>query len=159
MSNNSAKWLTTLDLETFIANNANEATKTAFLGVFSINTLPRQIPHLPVLLIMNTNTSNLPGQHWKAIYISKRRVGEVFDSLAMPVNLQVEQWMNTFCKRWAISTLTLQDPFSPTCGAYVLYYIMYRLQHDSMNSWLAPFTNNVLINDMFITKFFHDFVQ
>ena len=107
MSRNSIKWLTTLDLEHFIANHADEATKTAFLGVFSINNLPRQIPHLPVLLIMNTNTSNLPGQHWKAIYISKRRVGEVFDSLAMPVNLQVEQWMNTFSKQWSISKLTL----------------------------------------------------
>lgn len=141
------KWLSTQDLEYFIHTFANTKTKNAFLGVFPINHLPQRLPHFPVLFIINTNTSNLPGQHWKAIYVSKRREGEVFDSLASPVSLILEHWMNTFTRKWTISTLTLQNPLSPSCGAYVLYFIMSRLNHSSLQSCIAPFSSNVIDND------------
>lgn len=147
------EWLTTLDLEKFILLFANEATREAFLGVFPINYLPRRILRLPVLFIINTNPSNLPGQHWKAIYISSKSVGEVFDSLATPVSLQLEQWMNRFTKKWITSTMTLQNPISPSCGAYVLYFVMTRLKYKSLKSCLVPFTKNVMDNDRFVEHF------
>ena len=141
------KWLSTQDLQYFIHTFANAKTKDAFLGVFPINHLPQHLPRFPVLFIINTNTSNLPGQHWKAIYVSKSREGEVFDSLATPVCLILEHWLNTFTSKWTISTLILQNPLSPSCGAYVLYFIMSRLNHTSLKSCIAPFSTNVFDND------------
>lgn len=155
MTKNNIKWLTTLDLENFITKFADPKTKTAFLGVFPIDCLPRKMPNLPLLFIINTNASNLSGQHWKAIYVSKDKIGEVFDSLAVPVSLFLQQWLNTFTKRWSISTLTLQNPLAPTCGGYVLYFIMTRLKHNSLSSCLSKFTNNVLKNDEFVEQFFN----
>ena len=64
-------WLSTQELESTIYNYADENTKTVFHGVFPIDHLPKGISRLPVLFIINTNTGNLPGQHWKAIYIDK----------------------------------------------------------------------------------------
>ena len=161
MSLKSIKWLTTLDLENFISKFADNETKQAFLGVFPIDCLPSRklVVHFPLLLIINTNASNLPGQHWKAVYISKQRHCEVFDSLALPVSLRLEQWMNEFSKRWSISKLTIQNPLSPTCGAYVLYYVMCRLKHNSMNSCVAPFTSDVAMNDVLIDKFLNQFFK
>ena len=153
MSLKSMKWLTTLDLENFILQFANEATRKAFLGVFPMNYLPRNISQLPVFFIINTNTSNLPGQHWKAVYISTKRLGEVFDSLATPVGLQLQQWMNRFTKKWTPSSMTLQNPISPSCGAYVLYFVMTRMKHKSLKSCLLPFTNNVVENDRIVEQF------
>ena len=150
------KWLTTLDLENFILQFANEATRKAFLGVFPMNYLPRKISRLPVLFIINTNTGNVPGQHWKAVYISTKSIGEVFDSLATPIGLQLQQWMNRFTKRWIPSTMTLQNPISPSCGGYVLYFAMTRLNHKSLKACLAPFTNNVIDNDRFVEQFLND---
>ena len=153
------KWLTTLDLENFILQFADDATRKAFLGVFPMNYLPRKISRLPVLFIINTNTGNLPGQHWKAVYISTKSIGEVFDSLATPIGLQLQQWMNRFTKRWIPSTMTLQNPISPSCGGYVLYFAMTRLNHKSLKACLAPFTNNVIDNDRFVEQFLNDILR
>ena len=155
------KWLTTQDLENFVNNYADKKTKNAFLGVFPINLLPVKIAsshHLPILFIVNTNPSNLPGQHWKAVYVSKDRNGEVFDSLAMPIDLRLEHWMNKFCRKWTVSKLTLQNPFSPSCGAYVLYYILSRLCYNSLSACLAPFNESVLMNDRIVEAFIQSFL-
>ena len=151
----SIKWLSTRDIENFIEKFADEYTKTAFLGVFPINHLPRIVTRFPVLFIINTNTSNLPGQHWKAVYVSKSQNGEVFDSLAMPVGLKLQQWMNRYSKKWITSKLTLQNPLSPTCGAYVIYFVMTRLHHPSLTSCIEHFSSNVVENDKVVEKFFN----
>ena len=154
MSVKSTYWLTTLDLETFINKFGDENTKEAFLGVFPINLLPKRLPKPPVVFIINTNSSNLPGQHWKAVYISKKYEGGVFDSLATPIELLLQHWMNHFTRRWIASTLTLQNPMSPTCGAYVLYFVMTRLKNASLKACLRHFTSNVTDNDEFVAHFF-----
>ena len=158
MSRKTVKWLTTLNLEDCVDKYADEKTKQAFLGVFPINHLPRRISYLPILFIVNTSTSNLPGEHWKAVYVSKQHIGEVFDSLATPISLQLEHWLNEFTKKWALSQMTLQNPLSPSCGGYVLYYILCRLNSKSLESCIAPFTNDVLANDVLIEEFFKQLV-
>lgn len=159
MQAKNVKWLTTLDLENFIQTYSDEHTKAAFLGIFPINHLPQKIFRFPILFILNTNTSNLPGQHWKAVYVSTSHVGEVFDSLATPISLQLEQWMNTFTRKWTVSKITLQNPLSPSCGGYVLYYVLTRLKHNSMKSCMAVFTDNVLLNDAIVENFFQRMIQ
>lgn len=150
------KWLTTLDLETFVNRYADGKTKSAFLGVFPINHLPKRLIQLPTLFIINTQTDNLPGQHWKAVFIDKDGKGEIFDSLATPVSLKLQEWMNRFTKKWIISNLTLQNPLSPSCGAYVLYFIMTRLTHNIKKN--SPFTGNVFLNDQIVEKFVNNYV-
>lgn len=152
-------WLSTQDLELFVHKFASKKTQAAFLGVFSINQLPTKLPQLPILFIINTNTSNLPGQHWKAIYVSKSREGEVFDSLASPVSLILNLWMNEFTRKWTVSTTILQNPLSSSCGAYVLYYVMSRLNHSSLKSCIAPFSTDVFDNDMRMEQFMKTYLK
>ena len=159
MTTKSIKWLTTLDLEEFVSKFSDAKTSNAFLGVFPINRLPQNFSHLPVLFIINTNTSNLPGQHWKAIYVSNKREGEVFDSLATPVELTLLHWMNAFTRKWIVSTLILQNPLSPTCGAYVLYFVMTRLRHTSLKSCVAIFSFDVFENDKRVELFYKKHLQ
>ena len=154
----SVKWLTTLDLDNFVKKFGDEKTKNAFLGVFPIDHLPRQISFLPVLLIINTNAGNLPGQHWKAVYISKNRIGEVFDSLATPISLTLEHWLNEFTKKWTLSKLTIQNPMSPSCGGYVLYYVLTRLHAKSLKTCLSIFSNDVIANDEVMKILFKNFL-
>ena len=146
-------WLTTQDLCYFIERFADEKTKSAFLGVFPINHLPKRITHLPILFILNTHTDNLPGQHWKAVYVAKDGNGEIFDSLASPISLKLSNWMNVFTKKWIASTLILQNPVSPSCGAYVLYYVMMRLRHSNFNDCIALFSPNLIDNDKLMKLF------
>lgn len=152
-------WLNGLQLEQFVKKYGDTKTKKAFMGVFAIDTLPTQLPHLPILLIINTHTVNLPGEHWKAVYISRERNGEVFDSLAGPISIRLQQWMNKFTRRWKHCKLIVQHPLSPTCGAFVLYFILRRLSVSSMKTIMTFYTRNLSFNDYLMCQFVHQFIN
>ena len=154
MTTTDIKWLTTTDLQNIIQRNADKQIRDAFLGIFAINELPSHITRLPVLLIINTNTGNLPGQHWKAIFIGRDATGEVFDSLSSPVSLRLQQWMNRHTKKWTTSKLVLQNPLAPTCGAYVLYFVLNRLYCNSLSTCVSLFSPNVKANDAMMLQYF-----
>lgn len=147
-------WLTSNDLENLIKKHADESTKQAFLGVYAMDNLPDRIPHLPIFVIINTQTSNLPGEHWKAIYISKEKIGEVFDSFALPVSIRLLQWMNIFSRKWIRSSLTVQSPLSALCGTYTLYYVLTRLHFRNLNSLLQVFSRDLRKNDNLMEQFY-----
>jgi len=151
-------WLSGKELETLILRHADDNTLKAFAGIFSIDTLPQQISTLPFMMVINTQTLNLPGEHWKAIYISKERVGEVFDSLALPVSTCLMQWMNRFTRTWYQSYLTIQNPISGTCGAFVLYYILNclrqpQLRPKRLRTFLELFTKKLYLNDKIVKEY------
>ena len=111
------------------------------------------IKYLPLLLIVNTHAVNLPGEHWKAIYISHERKGEVFDSLATVISIPLLQWLNTFTNKWTHSRLTIQHPASPSCGAFVLYFILNRLNVKNMKDIVDCFSNNLADNDIMMRAY------
>lgn len=153
MSLQTTQWLTTGDLERFIKNHANARTKAAFIGVFAIDQLPHSVPNLPTLLIINTDTINLPGKHWKAVFIDEKKRGEIFDSLAAPISLRLEKWMNKMTKKWTRCFFPIQHPLSPSCGAYVLYYVLTRLSCKSLDAVLGNFSIDVNKNEKIVQSF------
>ena len=57
------------------------SANTHFLGVLACDQLPeRPVQKLPASLIINMHSSDLPGEHWLAVYISEDCVGWFFDS-------------------------------------------------------------------------------
>ena len=129
-------WLTGIELEQFVRKNANLPTQASFLGVFAVDTLPLHISDLPALLIVNSDTSNLPGQHWRAIFIENTLRGEVFDSLAMPVSYLLEKWMNTNTVKWTASTAIIQHLLYQSCGVFVVHYILNRLSEKNLKDYM-----------------------
>ena len=146
-------WLSGVELESLIRTYADDDTTAAFLGIFSRDTLPTSIQRLPVLFVVNTQTSNLPGQHWVAVYISSEKRGELFDSLATPVSLKLMRWMNTFTVKWRPSKMRIQNPLSAYCGAFVAYFVLTRLKAKSMEACLQLFTKDLSFNDQLIQNF------
>ena len=154
---NDVNWLTGIELEQLVRKNANLRTETSFLGVFAVNTLPLHISQLPVLLIVNSDTSNLPGEHWRAIFITKTLHGEVFDSLAAPVSYLLEKWMNTNTVKWTASTEMIQHPFVQSCGAFVVHYVLNRLSEKNLSSYTQKhFTVNKRQNEIYIRNYIHE---
>lgn len=149
-------WLTTFELNVLIKKYGDDKTNEAFIGIYAIDTLPQQILRLPILLIVNTQASNLPGEHWKAIYISSQRIGEIFDSLATPISIYLQKWMNTFTHKWSSSKMTIQNPLSATCGAFTLYFVLNRLRKKSLKDCMSIFTNDLYHNDILMRTFVDD---
>ena len=127
-------WLSGHDLVRTIKQHGDSATRQAFGGVFAMDTLPSAVPHYPYLMIVNTQAHNLPGQHWIAVFIDKDRRGEVFDSLALPLTNTLIRWLNRFSRTFTVNRLAYQHPLTATCGAFVLFYALHRLEHASVVS-------------------------
>ena len=147
-------WLTVKSLSTKVRKNARRKTLEAFSGIYSIDTLPTFISCRPFLMIVNTHTHNLPGEHWIAIHIDENKNGELFDSLAIPVNNTLIRWLNTFTNKWKTNSRSFQHPTSSTCGAFVLYFILNRLHVKDFESITAVFTSSFPVNERFVTNFY-----
>ena len=150
----STSWLTTTTLNNLINKNANDATKSAFLGIFASNKLPSKIVKFPILLIVNSDASNLPGRHWRAVYISKNLHGEIFDPMGMPINITLERWINRLTIKWIRTLNIIQDPLSASCGAFVLHFILHRLHEQTLHLYLTKFYSiNFTVNENNIKKY------
>ena len=148
-------WLTGVDLDGLITRNADAATRAAFIGVYAVDTLPVRLPNLPALLIVNSDTSNLDGQHWRAIHVDCNRRGEIFDSLAVPISPLLEAWINRVTDKWTWSESAIQNPFIPSCGAFVLHFILHRLRATDLLNYRRTYYTDVisLDNEIFIRRF------
>ena len=130
-----------------------------FIGVFPRNLLPLSVIRKPPLtLIVNTDTSNLKGQHWVAVYIDQYRRGEYFDSLAQPIPKHISLWLSRFSCQWNYVLRPyidppIQDIFSQTCGAFTFYYVHQRPLCDSFRDILKPFSTSFARNDDYVISY------
>ena len=104
-----------------------------FLGVFSINKLPRQVPSIPsdIKFVVNLDSDNLPGTHWIAI-IRLNSVCEVFDSFGLVPPSEVQIWCTEHAKKWICNSKCIQDPTSTLCGIYCCLFLTSRHKFNSM---------------------------
>ena len=147
-------WLSNHAISDGILRNGDAATKKAFLGVVSIDSLPGSVPRYPIFLVVNTQAHNLPGQHWIVVFIDKNKRGEVFDSLALPTSILLSRWMNRFTRSWRTNMLSFQHPLSGTCGGYVLFFILNRLKVSSLDDITRTLSRKLYENDDRIVSFY-----
>ena len=92
-------------------------------GTFAINDLPftRKKKYK---LILNTDTQNLPGSHWIALYVCQKK-GYVFDPLGNSPPLQLQHWLNKQGIQWICNLRQLQPTLSVLCGNYCIYFLYF----------------------------------
>jgi hypothetical protein len=144
-----------VELSNFLSKNLRDV----FRGIYSSNELkssprvlgwPDQPPHA---IIINTDSSNLPGKHWIAVYITRRGCGEVMDSYGVLPPTTVQRWLNEYTQNWVSNPYLIQPPESDSCGQFCAYYLIRRLQSDSMCSVLADFTPNLYRNERLVLSY------
>jgi hypothetical protein len=106
-----------------------------------------------MLMVVNTDPSHKPGEHWTAIYLGTGGYGEFFDSLGQPPNKTVEKYMNRECLHWIRSSKQLQSIISRFCGLYVVFYACYRSIGFDLNTITSWFTNDTMLNCMLVHEF------
>ena len=112
-------WLSASELECAVAACSDPTAGLAFRGVYPHNRLPTALLppppaqlRLPLTLIVNTDTHNLPGRHWTSVYIDANRRGELFDTLTTPPSAHVVRFLTQHCQRWTTNRLIYQSPSS-----------------------------------------------
>lgn len=96
-----------------------------FIGVFPLDKLPPLSSiRSPSSFILNTQTANLPGQHWIAVAVLNRRI-YVFDPLgAHSYPHYLVHYLHKDLKRRVIyNTRVIQNPMTNTCGQHCIQWL------------------------------------
>ena len=130
---------------------------TDFLGVFSLDTLPRIIRKRPAAFIANTDPHDKPGTHWIAFYFPKKTdyFLEYFDSYGLPPIDELFREYIGDSRRFLYNNVMIQSPFSKTCGQHSIFYIWCRsggLPPASIISELYH-EDDTARNDQLVTEF------
>jgi len=124
-----------------------------FVGAFPLDNIPKPRT-LPYGVIVNTHPSQLPGEHWVAIFITKDGLGEYFDSFGLPpLKKQLNDFLEVNTKAWLYNKHALQHITSDTCGNYCILFMKYRFKGMSFCRLLSMFTTNKKTNDVIISSF------
>jgi len=129
----------------------------SFGGVFAADQLPQTLNKVPFSLIVNTHKSNMPGEHWVAIYINKNNFGEYFDSFGMaPYVDEIENFLHTVCKDgWTYNSTPIQGLSSIKCGQFCILFIWLRNLGFTMSQISNLFSKkDGATNDKIIDEFY-----
>ena len=102
----------------------------------------------PAYFVINTDTSEGPGEHWVAVYMHDYHQGEFFDSYGEPPHFYgLHHFMQINLSNWKYNDIRVQDYLSFTCGHHVVMYITLKLIGVSLEDYISLFTNNLFKND------------
>ena len=137
-------------MDTLLLDEKLSKFKACFIGTFARDKLPKiKITIRPSFLIMNTDTSENPGEHWVAILIGND-IGEYFDSFGITPNYSeiFEFFQINEIKNIIYNPYQLQSIITSTCGAYCVLYIKLRCMGASFCDFINMFTDDKIQNDL-----------
>ena len=111
-----------------------------FKGVFPRDNLPRRVTERAVYVI-NTDTSEGPGEHWVAVYFDGFKKCVYFDSFGLPpLHNSIRRFISCNSVLCFRNDRMLQHPLSTTCGLYVIYFCRKVCRGWGLRALLRPFT-------------------
>lgn len=129
-----------------------------YQGVYALNKIPK-LKKLPCAIIINTDPSSKPGQHWVSVMIDEEGNGEYFDSFGVqPYLKEIIHYLDNSCSNgWCYNPIALQSTFSTTCGHYCVLYVMLRCLGYTYDEYINKFSCNTLENDSIMIKIFGNY--
>ena len=110
-------------------NRVGRKHVSGFIGVYALDQLPSKnlLQPPPSRFIVNTDTKNLPGEHWIAVSYEIGGVVYAFDPLGTFYPLVLCNYLKGLsCRRVVFNTTMYQNPMLATCGTHCLRWLMSR---------------------------------
>lgn len=115
--------------------------------VTSANKLHAVIPSVTSYIILNTDSNNLPGQHWIAIFCNGKEC-IVFDSYGQIPSQYIQAWIRKYKLKVYYNTRRVQSYLTTTCGNYCLYFLFFVRFIDRLHQGVdILFPKQLTIND------------
>ena len=132
---------------------------TKFKGAYACDQIPN-VNDSEYSLIVNTDVSELPGQHWTALMFKGNNVyyfdsfGRLFDNFSFPDDYRT--YLRQLCgsKKVYFQNKVLQGFHSNTCGEYCVYFVKQMEKNVPFSSIFRNFSDNLKANDLIILKLF-----
>ena len=92
-----------------------------YLGTFPLNSPPYTLKS-NTCFIINTQSSNLPGEHWLAVNITYTKI-ELFDPFGLYYPSPLVDYLTRSGKRVIFNKIQYQDFNTNLCGLYCLKWL------------------------------------
>ena len=132
---------------------------TDFLGVLACDQLSsHKVRKPPAMLIVNTHPSDMPGEHWLAIYFTKQNQGYFFDSFGNPPDSakfspEIFTYLVENCGDVYYSRSQVQNNYSTTCGQHCIFFLCHIQRGIPFTRVLNMYSGNLACNDAMVCKF------
>ena len=148
--------LSTADISRALSGRCE--TRDAFVGVFSLDTLPRRpIERRPAIVVCNTAYSQSRGEHWVGFFFSADGGVNYFDSYGLPpTSPRFLDFIHTNSVNglWSYNDTQLQSLDSVVCGKYVCLYLYFRVVGYSDTDIKNMFLAGKLVPDVAASKLY-----
>ena len=135
-------------------------SRKSFCGVLPIDKLPIKRVRRPCSFIINTHNSQLPGEHWMAVYLPRIGDIEYFDSYGLhPMNQEILDFIKVNNSKFIYNSKIIQSSDSQNCGKFCLFYLYFRNRGLTMKQYLKFFTKNKIQNDYFINLLYKKIIK
>ena len=133
-------------------------TYKCFKGVFPCDRLPYDSVS-PLNIIVNTDPSYKPGQHWVCVSINQKGRGYYFDSFGLPpIVPEIRNFLDQkTTKGWTYNKRKIQNITSSTCGNYCILFILFKCNKISLKDFIGQFGRSSKKNDDKMRKIFRNF--
>ena len=124
-----------------------------FRGIYPIDLIPKNLPSKSIIIV-NQDTSNQKGSHWVVIHYTSDAIVEYFDSVGKPPKLEVQNLLLSQDMMYMYNNRRLQSYNTYTCGLFCLFYSYYSCRGVNLNGILRHFSDNLLHNELLVSRFF-----
>jgi hypothetical protein len=133
-------------------------TRSLFDG-FWFPDVPAELTKIPALIILNTDKSTGPGEHWCAAFISESKHCEFFDPLGAPpknnfLNYSFMPQLSKYSNTIEHNIIPVQHITASTCGPHCLFFCFYRARGFALKTILKRFyMPDTDLNDTIVSQF------
>ena len=119
-----------------------------FFGTYPKDLLPKALAKKAGIVI-NTDNSNQPGEHWVAVFLRPNGYAEYFDSFGMPpMHMEIIEFLDNISPLgWFYNTIGFQSIYQNTCGMYCVYYLANYFNGGDFDLFRSIFNHSSSLND------------
>lgn len=126
--------------------------KKLFCCVCACDMIPKKIPKSnSAIIIVNSDTSDKPGTHWLAIWITtskRQRLAYFFDSYGRaPLNTYIRNFIKDHSNKISWNVKQIQSLHTHTCGEYCCVFALSMAASKSFTCFFRQFDNDFDAND------------
>jgi len=120
--------------------------------------LPKQKPDFVQAYIINTHSSNRPGEHWVAVTFNRNGDATYFDSYGLPpLDKEITNFITQNSPTWTYNKQVIQSLLGTVCGYYCIYVLNAVARGNNLQKWLQKTfrTTDHHNNDRKVTRWFN----
>lgn len=134
------------------AIKSNPCMRKLVRGVYASDLLPENMYVYPSAYIFNTDTSEMPGQHWIVAMCTTVNECEFYDTFGRsPLSFNI--YISNFVDKCIYNDIPVQKKYNATCGYHVLYYLLMKCIENKTLSEIVHFLNKQDNPDIYVYEY------